>query len=148
MSERDLRGLFTAFGDALNRHDWDALTATLHPEASLEYPQSGERFSGRDSIRDQFLNYPSLKPGSTHVEEIIGEPRYAVSPMFTVIEVEGSGNLGVAITRVHYPDDSLWWAINVFEVRDGLLGQMRSFFAQDFPAPDWRAPYRDADPPR
>ena len=147
MTEPDLRSLFTAFGDALNQHDWPSLAALLHPEASLEYPQSGERFVGPDNIRDQFANYPALEPGSTHVEEVIGETRYAVSPLFTLIAVEGTGQIGTGITRVRYPDGSLWWAVNVFEMRDGLLGRMRTFFAEDFPAPDWRAPYRDADKP-
>ena len=143
MTEPDLRALFTAFGDALNRHDWPALAEVLHPDCTLEYPQSGEKFIGRDNIRAQFENYPSLEPGSTHVEEVIGETRYAVSPMFTIIEVEGAGQVGTGVTRVHYPDGSLWWAINVFEKRGPLLYRMRTFFAPDFPAPDWRAPYRE-----
>jgi hypothetical protein len=143
VTETDPRDLFTRFGDALSRQDWAALAETLHPQASLELPQSGERFSGRANILGQFQNYPALEPGSTHVEEVIGEPRYAVSPMFTLLSIEGSGNQGVGITRVRYPDGSSWWAVNVFDVRDGMLGRMRAFFAEDFEPPAWRAPYRD-----
>lgn len=145
MTDLDARKVFTGWADAITRHDWDALVTFLHPEAVIEYPQSGERFIGPANIRAQFENYPGLEPGTTQLEEVIGfEPTYALAPSYTVIAIEGSGNRGTALVRVRYPDGTWWWAINLYELRDGLISRSRAFFAPDFDAPEWRAPYRDA----
>jgi ketosteroid isomerase-like protein len=134
--------VFTGWAEAIRRHDWDALVTYLHPAAGLEYPQSGERFVGPANIRAQFENYPGLEPGTTRLQEVIGEPTYALTPSYTVIAVEGSGNRGTAVVRIRYPDGSWWWATNLYELRDGLIVRCRVFFAPDFDPPDWRAPYR------
>jgi hypothetical protein len=56
----------------------------------------------------------------------------------------GSGDRGTAVFRVRYHPDDKWWAISVYELRDGRISQSRGFFAPDFEAPDWRAPYSEA----
>ena len=139
-NERVLRGL----GDVISRHDWDRLSGFVHEDAVFEYPQSGERFRGLANIRAQFENYPDSGPGTSHLAEIIGDDAYALTPSYTVIRVEGSGTKGTAVIRVRYPDGSDWWAVNLFEVRDGRIRRSRTYFAPDFDAPDWRAPYREA----
>jgi len=136
--------LLTGWADALGRHDWDALADYVHRDVVIEYPQSGERFVGLANVRAQFENYPGLEPGTTHLEAVIGGTTYALTPSYTVIAVDGTGNRGTAVLRVRYPDQSMWWAVNLYELRDGLIGRSRSYFAPDFDAPDWRAPYRDA----
>jgi hypothetical protein len=35
--------------------------------------------------------------------------------------------------------------LNLYELRDGRIGSARSYFAPDFEAPEWRAPYRDGE---
>lgn len=127
----------------VREHDWDAMDDYLHADAVLEYPQSGERFVGMENIRAQFENYPGLEPGTTELKEIVGGTKYALSPMYTVIAVEGSGDRGTAVLRVRYPDQSLWWAIDLYELRDGKIARSRTYFAQDFDPPEWRAPFRD-----
>jgi hypothetical protein len=67
-----------------------------------------------------------------------------MTQMYTVIAVEGSGDRGTAVLRVRYPDKSMWFAINTYELRDGKIAHARSYFAPDFDPPDWRAPYRDS----
>jgi hypothetical protein len=57
--------------------------------------------------------------------------------------VEGSGDRGIAMLRVHYPDGSLWWVLNLYELRDGRIGRARVFFAPEFEAPDWRRPFQE-----
>lgn len=136
--------LLTGWADLLGRHDWDALGDYLHPDVVFEFPQSGERFVGIANIRGQFENYPSLEPGSTRLEELIGGTTYALTPSYTVIAVDGTGDRGTAVMRVRYPDETMWWAINLYELRDGLIVRSRSYFAPDFDPPEWRAPFRDA----
>lgn len=132
-------------GEVLRTEDWPRLAECFHADAVLEYPQSGERFRGLANIRAQFEHYPGLEPGGSELHEVIGEPKaYALTPSYTVIGVEGSGERGTAIIRVRYPDGSFWWAVNVYELSDGRMTRARTYFAPDFEAPDWRAPYRES----
>lgn len=136
--------VMTRLAEVISGHQWDDLADVFHDDAVLEYPQSGERFRGLASIRAQFENYPGLEPGTSQLLEVIGEEAFALTPSYTVIRVEGSGRVGTAVIRIQYPDGSWWWAINLHELRDGRINRSRSYFAPDFPAPDWRAPYREA----
>lgn len=130
--------------EVLRSGDWPRLAECFHADAVLEYPQSRERFRGLANIRAQFEHYPDLDPGGSELEEVIAERRaYALSPSYTVIGVEGSGDRGTAIIRVRYPDGSLWWAVNVYELRDGRITRSRTYFAADFEPPEWRGPYRE-----
>lgn len=145
MTDSEHRRVLLGFADVVSAHAWDRLDEYVDADAVWEYPQSGERFRGLENIRAQFANYPGLELGTTRLEDIIGEPdAYALTPSYTIVGVEGSGDRGTAIVRVRYPDGSMWYAINVYELRGGRIGRSRSFFAPDFEAPDWRAPYREA----
>lgn len=140
----DADRVMRTMAEILKAADWPRLGEVLHPDAVLEYPQSGERFRGIANIRAQFEHYPDLDPGGSELAEVIGEPKaYALTPSYTVIGVEGSGDRGTAIIRVRYPDASMWWAVNVYELRDGRIARSRTYFAPDFEAPDWRAQYRE-----
>jgi ketosteroid isomerase-like protein len=139
------RRVMGGLADVISTHDWAHLGDYVHADATWEFPQSGERFRGIENIRAQFANYPAMEPGTSQLEDIIGEPKsFALTPSYTVIGVDGSGDRGTSIVRVRYPDGSLWYAINIYELRDGLIARSRSFFAPDFEAPDWRAPWREA----
>lgn len=142
-SEIDHQQLLRDFGEAINRQDWDHLAEIFQADAVLEYPQSGERFRGLQNIRAQFENYPEMDPGNSVLQEVIGGTTYVLTPSYTVIGVEGSGERGVAIIRVRYPDRSLWWVINLYELREGRIARSRAFFAPDFDAPDWRESFRE-----
>lgn len=136
--------LMQRLAHALRTVDWDGLGEVFAPDATLEYPQSGELFRGLANIRAQFENYPDLDPDGSELQEVIGESTaYALTPTYQIIGVEGTGNRGTAIIKVRYPDGSRWYAVNVFEVRDGLITRSRTYFAPEFDAPDWRAPYRE-----
>ncbi len=140
----DIQSVISAMTDAVSRQDWDRLNDAFLADGVLEYPQSREVFRGLDNIRAQFENYPGLDPGGSQLAEVISDEAYALTPSYTVIRVEGSGTRGTAVIRVRYPDGSLWWVLNIFQVRDGRISRSRAYFAQDFPAPDWRAPYRES----
>lgn len=144
MSEGDVQRLMTSLDDIMARADWARLGEVFDEDAVLEYPQSGERFRGLANIRAQWENDPDLDPGGSKVSEVIGDEAYALTPSYTLIRVEGSGQRGTAVIRVRYPDGSWWWAINLHEVRSGRISRCRTYFAPDFEAPDWRAPYREA----
>ena len=133
-----------AFADVLTTQDWDRLGEVMTEDAVLEFPQSGERFRGLEKIRAQFANYPGLEPGTSTLTEVVSGAQYALTPAYTVITVQGSADRGTAVVRVRYPDASEWWAVNLYELRDGKMSHSRSYFAPDFEPPEWRAPYREA----
>ena len=140
----DHRQVMHKMAAIVSTHDWDRLGDVFTADAVLEYPQSGERFRGLRNIRSQFEFYPALEPGTSELEEVIGGSTYALTPSYTVIEVEGSGTAGTSIVRVRYPDGSLWYAVNINELRDGRIARSRTYFAPDFDPPDWRAQWREA----
>jgi len=144
LTDVDARTVLSGFADVVNGHRWDDLARWIHPDVVWEYPQSGERFRGLLNVRGQFENYPDLEPGTAFLEEVVGERTYGLTPAYTIIAVDGSGDRGTAIVRTRYPDGSHWHAINFVELRDGLIVHSRTYFAPDFEPPDWRAPYREA----
>lgn len=144
MSDRPHDEVGRDYSDILSAQEWHRLGEVFHADAVLEFPQSGEVFRGIENIRAQFENYPNLDPGASRLEEVIGGTTYALSPSYTVIAVRGTGDRGTAVIRVRYPDGSWWWVLNLYELRDGRMSRTRAFFAPEFDAPDWRAPYREA----
>jgi SnoaL-like domain len=144
MTDSEHRRILGGWAEVISTHDWDRMGHFVNDDVVLEYPQSGERFVGLANLRGQVENYPDLGPGTSELDEIIGDTAYALTPSYTVIAVDGTGSRGTAILRVRYPDGSLWWVLNLYELRDGRIARSRSFFAPDFEAPDWRAPYREA----
>jgi ketosteroid isomerase-like protein len=141
----DHQQLLRLFGDAINRRDYGSFDQIFQADAVLEYPQSGERFRGIESIRGQFEHYPEMDPqnSESELQEVIGGTTYVLTPSYTVVGVEGSGDRGVAIIRVRYPDRSIWYVINLYELRDGRIARSRAFFAPEFEAPEWRRPFQD-----
>jgi hypothetical protein len=133
-----------AMAEIVSQHQWDRLSEVYHDDAVLEYPQSGEVFRGLGNIRGQFENYPGLEPGTSRLHEVIGDTTYAMTATYNVIAIEGTGQKGTAVIRIRYPDGSWWWAVNVNELRGDRVAHSRSYFAPDFEAPAWRAPYRES----
>ena len=130
--------------DAISGGEWERFGDVFHDDAVLEYPQSGEIFRGVENIKGQFANYPGLQAGTSKLNEIIGGTTYALTASYTLIAIKGSGDQGTAVIRVQYPDGSWWWVLNLYELDGTRIRRARAYFAQDFAAPDWRAPYRTA----
>ena len=143
MTETDHQQLFNRFQEIIGQQLWDRLGEVFQADALVEYPQSGERFRGLRNIRGQFENYPDMTPGNSELREVIGGTTYVLTPSYTVIGVEGSGDRGAAILCVQYPDHSLWWLVNLYELSDGRITRSRVFFAPEFEAAGWRAPFRE-----
>ena len=143
MTDVDHQQILGEFANVIRTHEWHRLGDYLTEDAIWEYPQSGERFRGVHNIRAQFENYPGLEPGTTLLEEVISGTTYALTPTYTLVTVDGSGDRGTAINRVRYPDGSRWWAVNLYELRGGKVAYSRTFFAPEFEPPDWRVPFHD-----
>jgi hypothetical protein len=143
MTETDHQALFAAFHKIMDGKLWQRLGEIFQPDATFEYPQSGERFTGLARIRAQFEEYPGMDTNSAELKEVLGGTTYALTPSYTIVGVEGSGARGTALLRVRYPDGTMWWLVGLYELREGRIGRMRAFFAPEFEPPDWRLPLHD-----
>jgi len=146
VNEAEHRSLASLLTDILGREEFERLGEVYTPDVVAEFPQSGERFRGIENIRGQFENYPGRVAVETQVADVIGGTAYALTPMYTVVAVEGSGDRGTSIVRTRYPDGSFWWIVSAYEIEGGRIARVRSFFAPEFEAPSWRAPFRDRSP--
>lgn len=108
--------------DDFNQRRFDRYAAAYAPEGTITYPQSGERFVGRDTIR-AFLD------------------AFASPPTFTVRSVHDAGDVVVAEVDVDYGIGEIWKGVLLYGFREGLVVEETAYFASPFPPADWRAPF-------
>jgi ketosteroid isomerase-like protein len=112
------------FFGAMSSGDMESAKALVHDDFVMEWPQSGERFRGRDNAFGA-MNAQIDKP------EVQGEPRLV-----------GSGDVWVAQMRLRYAT-GLSYYVAVLELRDGKVARGTGYFASPFPAQDYRARFAD-----
>jgi len=100
-----------------------------HDDALLEFPQSGERFRGRASIQGWRERYPA---------RLDFEPR----------EIRGAGDLWVAEAGLRYDGGEPISVVKILQYRGNKVARETLYFADPFPAPEWRRPWADHGPPR
>lgn len=126
--------------------DVGAVREAMTDDAVMDFPQSGERFQGPERIARAFMEYPSRDGLEDDGKgfRVTGSPdRMAITPMFTVVRVGGQDDELVARRRLRYPDGSLWWVIEYLTFRGDKVCRAEIYFAPDFEAPAWRAPFSD-----
>ena len=129
----------------MNRGDIDASCGALHADVVEVYPQSGEEFRGRETIRTLLRSFEARGGQAPEMDRVIGsEDRWLMTPAFSLVRVTGSGDEYTATGRVRYADGAESHLIQLLRMRDGKIGQVTSYFAAPFEAPEWRAPYRSA----
>ena len=141
----DHRALVERYVEALNRHDY--LDELVTEDVVIEYPQSGEVIRGRDNLRGLIEHSPG---GPTGADAATARGRgvdevKVVAPLYTLVRVEGGGRTGSFEVRVHYPDGSSWWWVQIYELRAGRIAHSTHYFAQDFDAPTWRRPWVEVE---
>jgi hypothetical protein len=125
--EADIRARIQQHWEASERGDIDTEHAIYAVDAILDYPQSGERFSGRSRIQAQRGGHPAERH-------------------FTVRRILGAGDLWVSECVITYdgvPTDS----VSVMEISDGLVSHETQYFADPFPADPGRAALAEQIPP-
>jgi hypothetical protein len=121
MGGHDVRQLAETVWRAIGAGDWDAAAELLHEDYVQEWPQSGERIVGKEDAIAVNRNFPGGLPRMTF--------RRTVS----------DGSLAVMETSLEYADGSVYQGVSVMEFQDGKLLRETDYFAQPFPAPQWRA---------
>ena len=75
-----------------------------------------------------------------------GEADAFVTAGNTVMKVAGSGDFWWSEWRVTYPNDEVYFAVTLAELRDGLVYRETTYWAAPFEAPAWRAPAAEPKP--
>jgi hypothetical protein len=117
----DLGQVGAALWGAIAEGRWDEARAMIHEDAVQEWPQSGERIAGRENILEINRQFPG------------GGPKISVR------RTRAREGLAIMETDLAYPDGSVYQGITVMEFEDGKLRREVDYFAQPFPAPQWRA---------
>ena len=118
---REVMERFLAAADA---KDFEGMASLAHDDLVMEWPQSGERFVGREKALAAFT-------ATEEKPDIAGEP-----------QVVGSDDLWVIRMPVRYGED-IYHYVGVFELQDGLIRRSTEFFGAPFPANPARAAYAE-----
>jgi hypothetical protein len=121
MDERDGGQVAETLWRALSAGDWDAASRYLHEDFVQEWPQSGERIVGRDNAIAINQNFPGGLPTMRFRRTLAG------------------GDLAVLELELTYANGSRYLGVSVIELREGKVVKETDYFAQPFPAPQWRA---------
>ena len=125
----DTPAIAAAFEAALKSGDIGAMTKLTMDYGSTdfmqEWPQSGERINRENSIK---------------LYESYGE-RTGTKPSFTYKRMLGGGDLFVVEGTIDYGDGIPVSYVGIGEMRDGKIAKMTEYFANPFPAPEWRAAF-------
>ncbi|WP_370369695.1 nuclear transport factor 2 family protein [Catenulispora sp. GP43] len=108
--------------------DIEAEHAVYAPDAVLDYPQSGERFHGREAIAAQRGGHPANRH-------------------FTVLRITGVGDLWVSECVITY-DGVPSYSVSVMEFGDEHVAHETQYFADPFGAPEWRTELAEPMPGR
>ena len=124
--DRANRELVERFFGASERGDRDEIAALVHDDMVMDWPQSGERFRGRDDVLAAIAAVET-KP------QFAGEPRLV-----------GAGSVWVLMVPLRYGEDLLHY-VAVIEVEDGRIRRGTGYWGAPFPAQASRAPFLDTD---
>lgn len=117
--------------------DMEAFARALNEMASEdlvnEFPQSGERFRGRDNIMAMNRSYS----GST-----------GTKPSSKLRRILKPGEAWVIEGTIDYGDGTPVSAVSIIETGpDGKIVKQTDYFANPFPAPEWRKQYAEDKEP-
>jgi ketosteroid isomerase-like protein len=128
MDPKQANELIERYWRAANAQDFDDLREIFADDVAVEWPQSGEKFLGKEACINVFANYPG------------GSPRF-----LGLSRVMGAGDVWVAEAEMMYPGDKKYMVVGIFQVRDGKIVHEIDYYAEPFPAPEWRKQWLPAE---
>ena len=120
----------SAIRDGLLRHwrfegtDYDKSHEIYHDDATLEFPQSGERFVGKE----RFLTW---------------RKKYPAKLDFRVRRISHSGNLWVTENLISYDGSPWMFTVNILTFRGDKIAHERLYVLEGFEAAPWRAEWAE-----
>ncbi len=127
----ETRDMAAEFESVLRTGDFTKMNELIQEFATddfvEEWPQSGERMTKEAAMRIG-ENY---------------EEQSGTSPKFTYKRMLRGGDVFVVEGTIDYGDGVPVSYVGVGEVRDGKIAKMTEYFANPFPAPEWRATFAE-----
>ncbi|MDR3687263.1 MAG: hypothetical protein P4L93_09940 [Coriobacteriia bacterium] len=140
--EPSAKELMTRWLKMIQTGNFSDAAEVLDENVVAEWPQSRERVRGLKNMIAIMTNYPGGSLG-THMESARitenSEEHYLMTPMFTMVKTEGSGNKANGAVLTRYPDGSDWYIVMTAETRGGKIVRNDAYFAPVYDAPKWRA---------
>ena len=116
------------FRTAMESNDIRELSRVMREHSTDDYvqewPQSGERIVGREAAIKLDEGY---------------EQATGTMPSMTFRRAIGAGDIYVVEGTIDYGDGTPVSYVGVAEFRDGKIAKITEYFANPFPAPEWRA---------
>lgn len=119
MGDERIRAELERHWEACDAGDQDAVHEIYHDDCVIEWPQSGERIRGRESIKALRESHPSQ----------LG---------FTTRRILGGGDLWITEYVITYDGEPVH-TVSIMEFRDGKVARETHYFADPFEPPAWRA---------
>jgi ketosteroid isomerase-like protein len=119
--DSDAIALVREFWRLMATNDFDAVSAVLAPDFTLEWPQSRERIRGAQRFAQMNREYPAEGPWRFTIHRIVGQQAEAVSD--------------VAVTDGRQEGR----AISFFSIEAGRIVRIVEFWPDPFAAPAHRA---------
>lgn len=104
--------------------DYDKSHEIYHDDAVLEFPQSGERFVGKESFLEWRKNYPAKLD-------------------FRIRRITSDGDLWVTENLISYDGSPWMFTVNILEFRGDKIAHERLYVLEGFEAAAWRAPWAE-----
>lgn len=144
MAESSGREVVERYAAAMVAQDPTALADLVADDLVEEYPQSGERFVGRDNWLALMAAWPATEEAQPRMERIVGsEDQWVAGPTWGVMKIQGTGDDFWAHGQNTYANGETWHVVQLISLRHGKIARIRSYFAAPFPAPEWRRPYAE-----
>jgi ketosteroid isomerase-like protein len=119
MGDAEIRAELERHWAACDVGDQEAVHEIYHEDCVIEWPQSGERIRGRESIKALRESHPSR----------LG---------FETRRILGGGELWITEYVITYDGEPVH-TVSIMEFRDGKVARETHYFADPFEPPEWRA---------
>jgi ketosteroid isomerase-like protein len=126
MDATDNHAIVERYWRAMTDGDLRTVGELFTDDVLVEWPQSGERFQGKEKCLNLFANYPGGSPKLVELRRI-----------------SGHGDVVVGEMVLDYPDGKRYDTVGIFEFRDGKIAHETDYFAEPFPVPEWRMQWLD-----
>ena len=139
MSPEGSRQVVDRYIKGLLDRNLDLQAEVCAPDMVQEFPQSGERIRGWANYRSAAENYPGGLPEGAHSRVVGSEDRWILGPSFTLLRIEGTGDVYTFFGKAKYPDGVTWHVMSIIEVRSGKIAKTIWVFGAPFDPPASRA---------
>src|SRR3989337_2213022 len=111
MDDSDHRQTLERYWQGGSRRDFDAVREIFADDVIVEWPQSGERFVGKESCINVFANYPGGSPKVISIRRILGE-----------------GDLWITEAEMEDPHAKRYQTVGITDFRDGRIVHEVDYF--------------------